>query len=60
LRLYTNDNESGTKEVNSMPTLRHLLEELGILGVDPDKVRIPGQTYDNIMADAEESDEEED
>ncbi len=43
-----------------MPNLRHLLEELGLLGVEPDKVRIPGQLYDDIVAEAEESDEEED
>jgi hypothetical protein len=43
-----------------MPNLRHLLEELGLLGVEPDKVRIPGQLYDDIVAEAEESDDEED
>lgn len=36
-----------------MPTLRHLLEELGFLG-DPDKVKIPGYIYDRIVEDAEE------
>ena len=41
-----------------MPTLRHLLEELGLLG-DPDKVRITGQAYDRIVEEAEESSEEE-
>ncbi len=41
-----------------MPNLRHLLEELGLLGVKPDKVRIPGQLYDDIVAEAEESDDE--
>ena len=35
-----------------MPNLKHLLEEIG---VEPDKVRIPGQLYDNMVADAEES-----
>ena len=43
-----------------MPNLRHLLEELGLLGVKPDQVRIPGQLYDDIVAEAEESDEDED
>ena len=43
-----------------MPNLRHLLDELGLLGVEPDKVRIPGQLYDDIVAEAEESDDEED
>ena len=41
-----------------MPTLRHLIEELKRLMVDPDDVRIPGTLYDEIVADAEESDEE--
>ena len=41
-----------------MPTLKHLLEELRKLGVDPDNIRIPGRLYDDIVADAEESDEE--
>jgi len=40
-----------------MPTLRHLLEELGLLG-DPDKVKIPGQVYDQIIEEAEESSED--
>ena len=42
-----------------MPNLKHLIEELEELGVEPQKVRIPGQLYDNLVADAEESDEEE-
>lgn len=42
-----------------MPNLKHLLEELEELGIEPDKVRIPGQLYDNLVADAEESSEEE-
>jgi len=40
-----------------MPTLKHLLEELGLIGVKPDNVRIPGQLYDDIVTDAEESSE---
>ena len=43
-----------------MPNLEHLLEELQELGVEPKKIRIPGQLYDNIVADAEESSEDED
>jgi len=41
-----------------MPNLKHLLEELQELGVKPDKIRIPGQLYDNIVADAEDTSEE--
>ena len=42
-----------------MPNLRYLLEELQELGIKPDKVRIPGQLYDNLVSDAEESSEDE-
>jgi len=43
-----------------MPDLRHLLEELKELGVEPKRIRIPGQLYDSLMADAEaETDDEE-
>ena len=38
-----------------MPNLKHLLEELQDLGVEPDKVRIPGQLYDSMVTDAEET-----
>jgi len=41
-----------------MPNLKHLLEELEELGVEPSCIRIPGQLYDNMVADAEESIEE--
>ncbi len=41
-----------------MPNLKHLLEDLEELGVEPTRVRIPGQLYDNMVADAEESIEE--
>ena len=41
-----------------MPNLKHLLEELEELGVEPNRIRIPGQLYDNMVADAEESSEE--
>ena len=43
-----------------MPDLRHLLEELKELGVEPKQIRIPAQLYDSLVADAEESSEEED
>jgi len=42
-----------------MPTLKHLLEELGLIDVKPEDVRIPGQVYDDIVADAEQSSEDE-
>jgi len=42
-----------------MPNLKHLLEELEELGVEPNKIRIPGTLYDDIVSDAEESSEEE-
>ncbi len=42
-----------------MPNLKHLLDELEELGVEPKKIRIPGQLYDNLVSDAEESSEEE-
>ncbi len=42
-----------------MPNLKHLLEELGTLGVEPEKVRIPGRLYDELVAEAEESNDDE-
>ena len=50
-------NESNGKEVMVMPMLQHLLEELGLLKVKPEDVRISGQFYDDIVADAEQSSE---
>lgn len=41
-----------------MPTLRHLLEELRRIKVDPDEVRIPGRLYDDLVDDAEDLAEE--
>jgi len=41
-----------------MPLLRHLLEELGLIG-DPDKVKIPGQVYDRIVDETEDFSEDE-
>lgn len=43
-----------------MPNLKHLLDDLDEMGVEPEKVRIPGQLYDSLVADAEESGEDED
>lgn len=31
-----------------MPNSKHLLDELQEIGVEPDKVRIPGQLYDDL------------
>jgi hypothetical protein len=43
-----------------MPTLKHLLEELRKLEVDPDEVRLPAQVYDDFVEQAEDiADEEE-
>ena len=41
-----------------MPNLRHLLEELEELGVEPQRIRISGQLCDSVVADAEEFSEE--
>ena len=41
-----------------MPTLKHLLEELQKIDVDPGEVRIPGQLYDDLVDDAEDIAEE--
>jgi len=38
-----------------MPTLKHLLEELQKLAVDPDDIRVPGQLYDDFIEQAEDS-----
>jgi hypothetical protein len=41
-----------------MPNLEHLLQELEEIGVQPKEIHIPGQLYDSLIADAEESTEE--
>ena len=41
-----------------MPNLKHLLDDLEEMGVEPKEVHIPGQLYDSMVADAEESIEE--
>ena len=38
-----------------MPTLKHLLEELKKLTVDPDEIRVPGQLYDDLVEQAEDT-----
>ena len=43
-----------------MPTIKHLLEELKLLNVKPDDVRISGKMFDNIMIDIEEQKEKSD
>jgi TATA-binding protein-associated factor Taf7 len=42
-----------------MPLLQHLLDELRLLRVRPKNVRIPGQLYDDILADAEQDEVDE-
>ena len=39
-----------------MPTIKHLLEELKLLNVKPDDVRISAKSYDAIINDVEETD----
>ena len=41
-----------------MPNLEHFLDDIEDLGIEPKKIRIPGQLYDNMLADAEETIEE--
>ena len=38
-----------------MPTLKHLLEELEKMTVDPDEIRVPGTLYDDLVAQAEDT-----
>ena len=40
-----------------MPSLQHLLDELRLLGVDPDGIDIPGQAYLGILADVVKTNE---
>jgi len=37
-----------------MPTLKHLLEELKKIDVDPDEIRIPAALYDDLIDEAED------
>ncbi len=41
-----------------MPTLKHLLEELQKLAVDPDDIQVTGQLYDTLVEQAEDTIEE--
>jgi len=41
-----------------MPTIRHLLEELKLLNVKPEDVRITGKMFDNIVLDIEDQKEQ--
>lgn len=42
-----------------MPTLKHLIEELQELSVDPTEIRLPGQLYDELLEQVETVAEEE-
>ena len=37
-----------------MPTLKHLLDELRKLRVDPDEITMPGQLYDDFVDQADD------
>ena len=41
-----------------MPSLKHLLDELEELDVDPRQVKLPGPLYDDLVQQAEDIDEE--
>jgi hypothetical protein len=41
-----------------MPSIKQLVEELKMLGVDPDDIRLPAAIYDRIIDDAEEPDDQ--
>ena len=43
-----------------MPTLKHLMEELEQLDVDPKEIKLPGPLYDDLAEQAEDIVEEED
>ena len=38
-----------------MPTLKHLTQEPRKISIDPDKVRIPGQLFEDLVDQAEEN-----
>ena len=40
-----------------MPTLKHLLDELHKINVDPDDIRVPAQLYDDFVEQAEDIEE---
>ena len=41
-----------------MPSLKHLLDELLDLDVDPRQVKLPGPLYDDLVSQAEDVEEE--
>ena len=41
-----------------MPNLKHLLEELEDLDVDPSEVKLPGQLYDDLIDQAKNEEED--
>jgi len=43
-----------------MPTLKHLLDELRKLRVNPEEIRIKGKLYDELIDDADDVSENED
>ena len=42
-----------------MPTLKHLIEELQDLSVEPTEIRLPGQLYDELLEQVESVADEE-
>ena len=38
-----------------MPNLEHFLDDIEDLGIEPKKIRIPAQLFDNMLDDAMES-----
>lgn len=42
----------------TLPSLKHLLDELEKLVVDPDSIRLPAQLYDDLVDQAEDVAEE--
>jgi hypothetical protein len=48
------------KEVKEMPSLKHLLEDLKEIDVDPNEVHIPGQLYDDLVDQADSIADEDD
>lgn len=50
--------KSERKEESRMPNLKHLLDELEELDVDPQQVKLPGSLFDELVSQAEDVDEE--
>jgi hypothetical protein len=53
-RVMYNEVTSNRKEVKGMPTLKHLIEELKDMEVEPDEIRMPGVLYDDLVNQAED------